>query len=896
MILRAIEVQGWRCLANRCRLGPFSERLNIVHAPNGSGKSTVFEALRRGLFDGYKVTGEGIEQIRSWGRELAPAVTIEFAHGSHEYRLTKRFVSDRAAELSRLESGKWIRLHEGEAADTAARQILSGEKPGRGLSGPEHWGLAQVLWSPQGELACGAMSGGLLQTIRSALDVQAADAASGPLEEAIRQQYLATFTERGEWRKGDRAPRWIGMQSELETLRAERLRLEEKVRAFEDASRRVEDLRIRRDRAASDESAAHERLEAARAQALRFTALTAEKNQRTAEVTRFESEHRQHESRARQIAERRAELSARETELQAAETQLPALAEQAKVCGAEEQAAAAALQSARAEAAKIETLRVARDDARRFAEAQEKARLLRDTIAAVEAANSAVESARTEFAKCIAPDVQTLQKIRAAVTRRIEAAAKLDASLITLEIVPERDVTAKHDAESIPLAAAQSREFKGSPEVVVEIEGFGRIRARGPSESTEALRSEAQNASRKVDELTRPFGTADLAALEEMHDVRKNRAQALADAETRLAALLAGRTRETLLAEEAAQTRTIEELTRTNPEWKTTPPDAAKIDDEWRAKLSSAPDLRAVEARWEGASSRAAAARQTHAIHENTLANTRASVAALRRQLATLETEAGDEKSRIDAAQKIALEWQAAKARLGEVEASLREFPADPTQAVSTLEKQITALREQARRSAEEETFEKGRLQSLVAEAPYARLAETEEAIAKLDAEIARGRAAAEAIKLLHETVAKHRALTVERISEPVQTRALAILERVAGRKFDALQLGEKLQLQSIRPSIGGEGVALSNLSGGEQEQVHLAVRLALAQVLAASERQLVVLDDILVATDSARLARVLRVLEEISQRVQIIVLTCHPERYYGVEAEHFDLEKLKLA
>ena len=108
--------------------------------------------------------------------------------------------------------------------------------------------------------------------------------------------------------------------------------------------------------------------------------------------------------------------------------------------------------------------------------------------------------------------------------------------------------------------------------------------------------------------------------------------------------------------------------------------------------------------------------------------------------------------------------------------------------------------------------------------------------------------------------------------------------------------MGESFELDLITPSVQAASVSVENLSGGEQEQIHLAVRLALAQVLAANERQLVVLDDVLIATDAARLNRMLTILNELSQRLQIIVLTCHPERYYSLaDAALFDLEKIKL-
>jgi uncharacterized protein YhaN len=65
-----------------------------------------------------------------------------------------------------------------------------------------------------------------------------------------------------------------------------------------------------------------------------------------------------------------------------------------------------------------------------------------------------------------------------------------------------------------------------------------------------------------------------------------------------------------------------------------------------------------------------------------------------------------------------------------------------------------------------------------------------------------------------------------------------------------------------------------------------------LGQVLAKDERQLVVLDDVLNATDTGRLARVLTLLQDSADRLQIVILTCHPERYRGLEeAKFFELQ-----
>lgn len=125
-------------------------------------------------------------------------------------------------------------------------------------------------------------------------------------------------------------------------------------------------------------------------------------------------------------------------------------------------------------------------------------------------------------------------------------------------------------------------------------------------------------------------------------------------------------------------------------------------------------------------------------------------------------------------------------------------------------------------------------------------------------------------------------------VSAPVERSATRMLRRIVGPRLGSLKMDGDFVPSSITPELSSDPVALSNLSGGEQEQLFLIARLALADVMAKDERQLVVLDDVLNATDSGRLARILSLLEEVAERLQMIILTCHPERYRGLEQANF--------
>ena len=115
MILRSIRVEGWRCFAAPVEVGPFVDGLNIIHGPNGIGKSTLMTALVRGLFDSHSVGGGDIKSLRPWGRSLAPKVTIEFEHHGEQFQLHKQFLSSESARLDRKENGDYVPFAESRA-------------------------------------------------------------------------------------------------------------------------------------------------------------------------------------------------------------------------------------------------------------------------------------------------------------------------------------------------------------------------------------------------------------------------------------------------------------------------------------------------------------------------------------------------------------------------------------------------------------------------------------------------------------------------------------------------------------------------------------------------------------------------------------------------------------
>lgn len=76
--------------------------------------------------------------------------------------------------------------------------------------------------------------------------------------------------------------------------------------------------------------------------------------------------------------------------------------------------------------------------------------------------------------------------------------------------------------------------------------------------------------------------------------------------------------------------------------------------------------------------------------------------------------------------------------------------------------------------------------------------------------------------------------------------------------------------------TAGGAMVDSAFLSRGTQEQLYLALRLALAETIALPEPLPLLMDDLFVHFDAGRLARTAEVLREIAGGRQVVLFTCH--------------------
>jgi uncharacterized protein YhaN len=175
-----------------------------------------------------------------------------------------------------------------------------------------------------------------------------------------------------------------------------------------------------------------------------------------------------------------------------------------------------------------------------------------------------------------------------------------------------------------------------------------------------------------------------------------------------------------------------------------------------------------------------------------------------------------------------------------------------------------------------------GTLEAQGSEGLYSRETELLEKIEVKEPEAQAARRRGWAARLLHDLMERRKQAATRAVLAPLQeslSSAFAGLTGVTSRK---VFLDENLQIRGAGQSEG-EMVPFESLSQGAKEQLLLALRLAVTTALSEDDPQSLILDDVLANTDPVRQARVLDLLQTAAQRLQILVLTCHADRYRGI-------------
>ncbi len=899
MILKRLSLACWRCILEQVVLGPFSEKINIIHAPNGTGKSSLFEALQRAVFDSHQVSGRLIEEIRPWGRDLAPRVTIEFVRDDVDYRFSKQFLLQPFARLERKEGGDFKPFKEGRQADEFVRSLFSDNLPGRGLSKPEHHGLCQVLWAPQGRMELDSVSPAVVGDIKQALGVQVSRSVGGPIEAEIEKRYNQYFTRTGKLRTGKNAPDLVRLKAEKKQLEEKLQSLAVRQQAFEQARLKVEDLQERRKRAVSQVEAIRQKLESARRRAEQYSQVKKELEGAIQRARAAEAQYQALAEKINQVDAASVEAGQLGQEIEQIEAKLAAAAKESKLRAQEFELKKARLNGLEVQKRKVERLRRKVEQAQHFIRVRRQLDKLSKRLKEIEKCEELLQRARQERSAVLAPDRKILQQVRRLSSRCEKIRGRIESSFLRLEIDPCRDLDVKvikgegdNDAK---VHVGRPSIFKGPAEVVIELCGVARLRAWGPAADLDQQKRLLEQAEEELEKLTRAFGSCDPDKLQSLLDRAELIDSQVKGFEEKRRLLLEDGDEDLLRTKMADYNADLKNCLMEFADWKEALPQVDRLAEEY-SEASQEYEKLFSDARAEFEQSREAleAARKKEDSLRDRLEGKKSEYSRACVRLEDLKKDGESQQNRRKKLDRLALEWSASRGPIPDLEKQLERFGPDPSEELKDLEVQLDAARKEERQLRDTEKTAEGQVAELSRQAPYTKLAACEERLAAIESRIDREQLRLQAIELLRSTVCQLRLEMTARVVQPLEQVATRLLERIGGPTVGRVGLDENLKPAFVEPALARQQVGLENLSGGESEQLHFVCRLALAEILARDQRQLLVLDDVLTATDAGRLGRILRILKEMQQKLQIIILTCHPQRYTALgDVAGFDLEKL---
>ncbi|MCX2930842.1 AAA family ATPase [Mycobacterium sp. CVI_P3] len=867
MRLHRLVLTNYRGIAHREIQFP-DHGVVVVCGANEIGKTSMIEALDLLLESKDRSTKKEVKQVKPTHADVGSEVLAEISTGPYRFVYRKRFHKKCETELTILAP-----FREQLTGDEAHDRVLAmlGETVDTGL------------WHAQRVLQAGSTSAVDLSecdALSRALDLAAGDdaALSGTeplLIERIDAEYGRYFTATGrptgEWAAAIARLRTV--DEEVARCAAAVAEVDDRVRRHADLAQRQAGLTDRRDGVAA-------RLAAARAAAGALAELAEQLRQAELVATAARGTCAASSAAQAERVRLRDEMTARTRAVTEVQAQLATAVEAARTASdVAEMACAAATDSATA----LTTAQTAVDEARRVVDAlasEEQARRLATRLERVEAAEREIGDLTDQLSE-ITLTAEVIADIESAAALVDRIAAQLAATGSTVEFTAARDLDLAVGGQTVRLSAGQRWAPASSSETIVELPGLVSVRI-DPGATTSGVQAKLEAAQRILTELLQQSGATDI---EDARAIDRRRRD-LAGNRDHLAATLAG------LCEGDDVVQMRARL-------------AALHDDAPAELLTAGVDGAGARAAFVGAIEARESARAEADLHQRAAAEANAKLAEKSTAATVLRSKVTDAGAELDAAtQRLAdlrslrgddeLAAQAAadveardRAELVAAELAQRYAAADPAAVEAELAAATAVAEDLDREYAEvaqalnDVTVElgvmgnEGRKGSLDA-AQIAR----EHAFAEHSRVSRRARAA----QLLRSVMVRHRDNTRQRYVQPFRTEIERLGRPVFGPTFE-VEIDSDLRIRNR--TLDGRTVPYESLSGGAKEQLGILARLAGAALVAAEDTVPVVIDDALGFTDPERLTKMGAVFDTVGDHGQVIVLTCTPTRYLGVQDAH---------
>lgn len=875
----------------------FDPSRNLIGGPNESGKSTLAEAAHRALFLRSK-TGGNIQKEMVSTRHLGdPEVLLTFEAAGTRWELEKRFAATKGS--TRLSAQGGTTLRDDEAESKLATLLKTETAGGRGAAGllPDLWAH---LWVWQGKAAddpsvhTSAHRAQLIQQLQQngvAAVLQSAN--DQRVAARIAEAYAELFTATGKPKSGSKPE-------------IARIRLEEATAALESAR----EASARLAQAADDHARAEREISEITAILPKLREDRTATESKLLEVThlrRDEETHRQAheaaktrledlETHDRTIREFQTKLSAQTTALLPADEKLATLTNTEETTRKASQQAEISLREA------VENLRQARllhDLATAAVSAFEKAEVhqrLAERVKQAVGIQDELAAVRSDLAKLPSLDSKDLVRLRKLDSETGQANAALDAMATGIELL-EASAAVLLDGQG--LSPGETRILTEAGDLVV---GDGtRLRIRpGGGNSLATARSRAETARDALQSALQSLTVRDLDHAASVLDQRQTLDQKI-DRLTNEWKSLGGESLATDFAHATAERDAAEEEFKRRQDLASAsiafspPTDLATA----RELLGTSQDaLGSAESAESTASQQSIRLREKHEAATTALNHHRGETSAARQAIRDLEAaikareEAhGDELKRNESVAAGREALAQAVAKLTSTREALAALNPDLLQAdLDRFTRSLTSQESRLRDAENTRLLARDRLTLDGSTDPEADFRHAEArhraAIEIHTSELRR----AKAIETLHQLFTSSSEAIDRALVQPLADRISGYLQCLFGPGTEArVQLSDSgiEGLELVRS--GDSSFSFATLSGGAREQTAAAVRLALAEILAADHDGClpILFDDAFAYSDPERIQSLQRMLDLAATRgLQIIVLTCTPNDYSSLGAK----------
>ena len=914
MILEQVSLRNWRAFRGDGHHFSFTDGANLLVGPNESGKSTVLEAVRRGLLDRHTSRGKELVAVRPVGSSLGPEVRLVFRDAGRRYAVRKRFLHEPLSEVRVERNGEFQLDHEGDAADRFLRGLLLAEDPKRGSLRPEQRGPAQALWFLQNEddVPTGSWSDALEAGLRDELAKGDGSGIAGLLRVAQDSSQVERMEARlGEWYEEHFTPtgrpkaqgpsarleaRLAQIDAELEQRRAEQdraARHREELGAIEESDRRLvgrlQGLAERRGE-----------LESSLGKEAELLAERRELEKLCESAQRRAARGRTKKLTVEALDRRIAELEQTQREGEEAEVRLQVAVREHRRAAERharswEDELSPKLDQVRSEIADLRAKQ-------RIEQLESEIHQLDRQIARRDEVAKDLEESRGRWERAVQVPDEVWQRATELDAQVRSTRERVYAAGIRLGLDELPEGTVRFDPE--PERDGATGEWVVSEDTRVEIDGVGAFTVRSADERLASYAESARRVRTERRELLARYDAADLAALESLYRTSSELHRQVERAEALYSEVHEGRRGAEAQKRGKSLERRRSELRLELEDLLERCPQSVLPGMEGWAEERTLDELRRLEkesfalerqVREEREAEQTAQQRSLEA-HERLMAVSKQTTARSSERAALRERLANELEAFVDRAQFEAdldeLERQAVRLSedLQTLDERIRVEIEEPRQELSGLRAEMERLETQHRELMETRTDRRARLDEAGAmglDRRLAELASRRQATARRLETVARR---ARAVAVLERLFAIRRRLQSHSWVEPVAQLVRTWMDQVSGGRTVSVDLDNRMLPTEVALADGSETLPVSSLSHGAREQLVVLLRLALGVALSQDERQLVVLDDRLVNADDERGQRLNEILQVAAQDCQILIATCRPSAYESLDARRIEV------